>query len=47
MTSLASMSIGQQVMDSYGKKCNSKFLLITALPLRTTGKRMEDVKMNA
>lgn len=27
MTSLASMSIGQQVMDSYGKKCNSKFLL--------------------
>ena len=27
MTSLASMSVGQQVMDSYGKKCNSKFLL--------------------
>ena len=27
MTSLADMSVGQQVMDSYGKKCNSKFLL--------------------
>jgi protein-histidine N-methyltransferase len=27
MTSLADMAVGQQVMDSYGKKCNSKFLL--------------------
>ena len=27
MTSLVDISIGQQVMDSYGKKCNSKFLL--------------------
>jgi histone-lysine N-methyltransferase SETD3 len=27
ITSLKTLSAGQQVMDSYGKKCNSKFLL--------------------
>ena len=27
MTSLKSLSSGQQIMDSYGKKCNSKFLM--------------------
>tara|TARA_B100000795_G_scaffold147192_2_gene110310 strand:- start:22 stop:1269 length:1248 start_codon:yes stop_codon:yes gene_type:complete len=27
MTSLKSLSGGQQIMDSYGKKCNSKFLM--------------------
>ena len=27
MTSLKALSAGQQIMDSYGKKCNSKFLM--------------------
>jgi histone-lysine N-methyltransferase SETD3 len=27
MTSLKELSRGQQIMDSYGKKCNSKFLM--------------------
>ena len=40
MTSLAPIDIGQQVMDSYGKKCNSKFLLHYGFAIETN--REED-----
>ena len=40
MTSLAPIAIGQQVMDSYGKKCNSKFLLHYGFAIETN--REED-----
>jgi histone-lysine N-methyltransferase SETD3 len=40
MTSLAGIATGQQVMDSYGKKCNSKFLLHYGFAIETN--REED-----
>lgn len=40
MTSLSSIATGQQVMDSYGKKCNSKFLLHYGFAIETN--REED-----
>lgn len=40
MTSLAPIKVGQQVMDSYGKKCNSKFLLHYGFAIETN--REED-----
>ena len=40
MTSLSPIKLGQQVMDSYGKKCNSKFLLHYGFAIETN--REED-----